>query len=699
MSTTAESKLSRFERVKAILARAACAGTYPYEDYEKYWELEIDKLEAFEIHGIPLIAPEEKPTHSCCGNKEKVAQATHEEPQGSADSRGARSGLIKGLRGEFPFDGKRLPRLPWGADPLPPEEIAFIERWIDDGCPVEDRVHEVSLQAGVDTPGDERAHLIFEPAEDYRPGNALRQRKNLDFLSPAELERLRHAFRELYHLNRWPADRRNYNNQALIHQNHCQHAWERFLPWHRIYMYEFEKALQDVVPEVTLPYWDWTLPRYRDGDLKGDIIPESFKGFLTEQSIRNLERRCRDTCKPDDCAALFPLLTPLVNRLFTSQRTFFDAVIAIWDKAGLDGETLAQRYRTWFIDELLASNSLWYPLRYPAEFQTDDGKPSTINEIIHYHYPSLNDVIQIQSLNNFRDYGGGSRYNDSYGWIDQNPHNTLHIWCGGMNPDYEKEGWAPEQKVPPKGVRIGGRTYHSRKDLYAQPQFGDMFSNLTASFDPIFWPHHINVDRLWWEWQCAHPHCEPADPSAVLTPWNYTVRDTYDIHRFGYEYVVHTCIFPVGHGTPISRMFTQATEIPAEVMSSSKAIELRLHRVPQMPLSCYIRAFVNLRDACAATDFRDNAHFAGYIPIFGHGICYGGPGHCDLPPDRQDRFDLRDRHHNTPRNYRLDVTRCVQHLAATGATRFEVALVVVGVDGREIPDMLRLESVSLNFKD
>ena len=74
------------------------------------------------------------------------------------------------------------------------------------------------------------------------------------------------AFRALYDLNKFPEDRRSYNNQALIHQNHCQHGWERFLPWHRAYLYEFEQNLQDFFPDLSLPYWDWTLPAYRPED-------------------------------------------------------------------------------------------------------------------------------------------------------------------------------------------------------------------------------------------------------------------------------------------------------------------------------------------------------------------------------------------------------------------------------------------------
>jgi hypothetical protein len=36
------------------------------------------------------------------------------------------------------------------------------------------------------------------------------------------------------------------------------HVGSVFLPWHRELLYRFEKLLQDVDPDVTIPYWDWT---------------------------------------------------------------------------------------------------------------------------------------------------------------------------------------------------------------------------------------------------------------------------------------------------------------------------------------------------------------------------------------------------------------------------------------------------------
>ena len=36
------------------------------------------------------------------------------------------------------------------------------------------------------------------------------------------------------------------------------HSGSIFLPWHRELLYQFEKLLQGVDPEVMIPYWDWT---------------------------------------------------------------------------------------------------------------------------------------------------------------------------------------------------------------------------------------------------------------------------------------------------------------------------------------------------------------------------------------------------------------------------------------------------------
>jgi tyrosinase len=667
MDTVEPVTIGRLARVREILAAAFTADAADFGGIGPFWELPLPELLAAELYGVRLIASRED-TPSCCGSRAK---------------RSTRSGVIQALRGVAPFDGVLLPSIP----AIPDEtSIQIVAQWIDDDCPPDAKDIEYSLGAGAITvesaiPAEQLAAGTYESSTEYVPGSGeLRLRVNIDCMTRPQLEQLRDAFRELYELNKWPNDARSYNNLSHIHQNHCQHGWERFLPWHRVYLYEFEQALLDRSPGVAMPYWDWTMPQYRpEKPEQGWIIPPAFKAYLTESSLVFLTQNGIPTVP----------LKKLVGQLFTRQSEFFAAVAAEIGDTYIHGEP-----RERFIDALLDANALWYPLRYPAQYFAD-GKPGTINQVIHYHYPSADDMEQILSLRTFRDFGGGSSYNDAFGFIDQNPHNTMHIWTGGMNPQYP--GNEPPVADRNRGVKVAGRQFHKREDLYSQPQYGDMFSNLTAAYDPIFWSIHVNVDRLWWEWQERHPDGAPADLDSVLTPWSYTMRDTLDIHRFGYEYQRGAFMIPVGLGVAVGRFAAKPIPIADTVSRSFRRAEVRLQRVPQLPRSCFVRVFLNLPDANAATPL-DHLNYAGYFAIFGHGPCYGGPGHCDLPGQRR-QYDLRPRDHNTPRNHRVDVTKCARRLFEAGASEIQISLVVIGADYQEERELLRMEGVSLNFLD
>lgn len=695
--------ITRYEKVRQILDLAAAGSKVDYDGLGAFWHLPLPKLLEVEIGGIRMIAPAKAPVSSCC----------HSGAAAEVVDRSAGSGLIRGLRGQFPFDGTKYPPLPWGGKSVPDSGIEFIAEWIDDGCPTSDRqtswdaqgtsTTEIETLAPDNLEAAARRYEVFagSPNEySYKYGE-LKQRANLDCMSEPEVEKLRWAFREVYRLNKWPEDRRSYNNVALVHQNHCQHGWERFLPWHRAYLYEFEQILQDFCPGITMPYWDWTMPQYcAEHPEKGSRIPGSFKAYLTEASIHYLVNEAHPRL-PE--AAGKKLLTHMVRKgsRYTSPTTFFAAVAKLTEAKYTEGH---HRHR--FIDALLAANSFWYPLRYPGEYQ-DPATHATVpvnKSIFHYHYPTAENMAQIMALRTFRDFGGGSYYDDSFGFLDQNPHNTMHIWTGGQNPLFKPPA-SPASGVAAaadrnRGVRVAGRRPHSRDDLYSEPQFGDMLSNLTASYDPVFWPIHVNIDRIWHEWQQQNPHSLPKELSAVLTPWSYTIDDTLDISRFGYEYVKCAFLVPVGVGAPVGRFVSKPIDVPKAAAKSFQRAEVRLHRVPQLPRSCFIRVFLNLPDANAATPIT-HPNYAGYLAIFGHADCIGGPGHCDLPPGRPRPYDQRPRHHNMPRNHRIDVTATARRLfgAKAGASALQITLVVIGADYREDNELLRIEGVSLDFLD
>jgi len=87
---------------------------------------------------------------------------------------------------------------------------------------------------------------------------AVRHRRSARRLTRGQLADLRTALAAAQAIG----DDRGYQHWAGVHglplPSYCVHHRELFLPWHRAYLYMLEKALQERVPGVTLPWWDWT---------------------------------------------------------------------------------------------------------------------------------------------------------------------------------------------------------------------------------------------------------------------------------------------------------------------------------------------------------------------------------------------------------------------------------------------------------
>ena len=83
-------------------------------------------------------------------------------------------------------------------------------------------------------------------------------RQSASALGATEVAQLRTAFRAVYALG----DERGYGYLAGLHglplPSYCEHGTSLFLPWHRAYLYMFERAVQDQAPGVDLPWWDWS---------------------------------------------------------------------------------------------------------------------------------------------------------------------------------------------------------------------------------------------------------------------------------------------------------------------------------------------------------------------------------------------------------------------------------------------------------
>ncbi|KAI9594606.1 hypothetical protein BDF19DRAFT_343974, partial [Syncephalis fuscata] len=85
--------------------------------------------------------------------------------------------------------------------------------------------------------------------------SSIRGRREIRTLSDEERNRFFAAVRALQSGPRPTV----YDRFVQTHYNARQvaHGWPWFLPWHRAFIREFERRLQEKDSSVMLPYWDW----------------------------------------------------------------------------------------------------------------------------------------------------------------------------------------------------------------------------------------------------------------------------------------------------------------------------------------------------------------------------------------------------------------------------------------------------------
>lgn len=193
-----------------------------------------------------------------------------------------------------------------------------------------------------------------------------------------------------------------YGKLVAIHGNmgHDMHGMDatgeqRFLPWHRIYLFRFEKLLRTINPQAFIPYWDWTTD---------NKVPAWLLNFKPTVVI-------------------------------------------------------------------------------PGQ--------GTISVVRKTKIPKIVNIVPIQALPDFTTFTNH---------LETGPHNHIHVSVGGPG--------------------------------------GTMSQVPTAPADPIFWMHHAQVDRVWSQWQTAHPGKNPTliGASAIMDPWTEKEIKTRSTAMLGYNY-------------------------------------------------------------------------------------------------------------------------------------------------------------------
>lgn len=263
------------------------------------------------------------------------------------------------------------------------------------------------------------------------------------------------------------------------------------------------------------------------------------------------------------------------------------------------------------------------------------------------------------------------------------PHGSVHVLTGGSDPS---------SKLP--GTQ------------------GDMSAVVSAAYDPIFWLHHAMIDKLWYDWQKAHPNANVPQP--VLDAVVYggmvgvTLIDAEQSLRYIYSDndVQSAAVPPAPVPQPPTPTATSPQPGPGVVQLDVGAVrspfrraELDFHQLHPPKDSFVMRAFIAKPDADAFTPSSDPA-YAGRMVLFGHGRCHGAQGHCDPSLQPRDRYDLRPKHplRFEHTRYVMDVTRGLRRYLTQNPGATSVLFYVATVDAQGQPaaaDAVKYRAVSL----
>jgi len=212
---------------------------------------------------------------------------------------------------------------------------------------------------------------------------------------------------------------------------------------------------------------------------------------------------------------------------------------------------------------------------------------------------------------------------------------------------------------------------------------GNMGSVPYAGFDPIFWLHHANVDRLWAVWQASNSGpLPPNEANLTLEPFlkpctsaDYIGSDMESTQTLGYAYSSF-CIFVIGPFPFLKPIRLKIEPLMREPFDIAKLVvrTTRMHAA-----SFDLRVFMNDRDANDETPIEEHPGYAGAFGVFGMGVTEGkkkkGPQAAgeSMMRMRGDRFDME-----------LDISAALRKALKKKADP-TITLVPVDPTGKRIP--------------
>jgi len=240
------------------------------------------------------------------------------------------------------------------------------------------------------------------------------------------------------------------NNMSTMQHGYPAHMGPAFLPWHRVYLDLFEKALSEVSgKQINIPYWDWTDPASLQtvfaADFMGGNGDPMQNWAVTNGAFRkgNWEIKITDELSIDSLLANQTILTKPTP--FLIRNMGFNKGVAV--QLPTEKEIL---------------NTLGITTYDSAPF---DSSVDTVKSFRN-------------ALEGWRGTAGNTCINSQMDVIDlpgrrSTQHNIVHVYVGGI-------------------FTANGKT-----------SLGNMTQN-TSPNDPVFWIHHANIDRLWASYSKRH---------------------------------------------------------------------------------------------------------------------------------------------------------------------------------------------------
>lgn len=103
--------------------------------------------------------------------------------------------------------------------------------------------------------------------------------------------------------------------------------------------------------------------------------------------------------------------------------------------------------------------------------------------------------------------------------------------------------------------------------------------------------------------------------------------------------------------------------------------DIEFHEIDHAGPSYQGRVFINNPHATEATERLEENGYAGAFHVFGHGGCFGDPGHCDV--HERGPFDPRPAHPLTPALKVVTATEALRGALATDHDEMTITIVPV----------------------